>query len=184
MAVTQISDVVVPAEFTAYQIEKSMVSTALYQSGVLVKNGAIADALAVGSNNFSVPFWRDDVAGNAEALISNDDPTVLSTPQKITSGRQIVRKSFLNQSWSEMSLAAELAGDDPIVALQDRVSAYWDRQWENVSSLHCLACWRRTSPTTQATWWLISAEALALLLTSPLRPSSTRLRRLAMRSTA
>ena len=130
MAVTQISDVVVPAEFTAYQIEKSMVSTALYQSGVLVKNGAIADALAVGSNNFSVPFWRDDVAGNAEALISNDDPTVLSTPQKITSGRQIVRKSFLNQSWSEMSLAAELAGDDPIVALQERVSAYWDRQWE------------------------------------------------------
>ena len=130
MPVIQIADVIVPAEFTAYQIEKSMVSTALYQSGVLAKNGAISDALAVGSNNFSVPFWRDDVAGNAEANPSNDDPTVLSTPQKITSGRQIVRKSFLNQSWSEMSLAAELAGNDPIVALQERVSAYWNRQWE------------------------------------------------------
>lgn len=128
MAVTQISDVVVPAEFSAYQIEKSMVSTALYQSGVLVKNGFIADALAVGSNNFTVPFWKD--LGEAEALISSDDPTVLSTPQKITAGRQIIRKSFLNQSWSEMSLAAELAGSDPLVALQDRVSAYWDRQWE------------------------------------------------------
>jgi hypothetical protein len=130
MPVTQIADVIVPAEFTAYQIERSMISTALFQSGVAVRNGAIDEALAVGSNNFTIPFWRDDVAGNAEALISSDDPTVLSTPQKITSGRQIVRKSFLNQSWSEMSLAAELAGSDPIVALQTRVSAYWDRQWE------------------------------------------------------
>jgi hypothetical protein len=36
MALTQIADVVVPAEFTAYLVENSMVSTALYQSGVVV----------------------------------------------------------------------------------------------------------------------------------------------------
>ncbi len=128
MAVTQLSDIVIPAEFSAYQVEHSMVSTSLYQSGVLVPNGAIADALAVGSNNFTIPAWRD--LGEAEANTSNDDPTSLSTPQKFSALRQVVRKSFLNQSWSEMSLAAELAGSDPIVALRDRVSAYWDRQFE------------------------------------------------------
>lgn len=32
MAQTQIADVVVPAEFTAYQVENSLVSTALFQS--------------------------------------------------------------------------------------------------------------------------------------------------------
>ena len=32
MAQVQIADVVVPAEFTAYQVENSMVSTALFQS--------------------------------------------------------------------------------------------------------------------------------------------------------
>jgi hypothetical protein len=87
MAVTQIADVIVPSEFTAYQIENSMVSTALFQSGALVRNGAIDDALEVGSNAFTIPFWRDDIAGNAEPNVSSDDPTVLSTPQKITSGR-------------------------------------------------------------------------------------------------
>ena len=35
---TQISDVVVPAEFSAYIAENSLVSTALFQSGVLVPN--------------------------------------------------------------------------------------------------------------------------------------------------
>ena len=39
MAVIQISDVVVPEEFTAYQTENSLVSTAFFQCGVIVKNG-------------------------------------------------------------------------------------------------------------------------------------------------
>jgi hypothetical protein len=128
MAVTQIADVIVPSEFTAYQIENSMVSTALYQSGVLVKNGVIQNQLSVGSNMFSVSFWKD--LGETEANISSDDPTTLSTPQKFSAGRQIVRNSFINQSWSEMNLAAELAGSNPIEALQGRVLNYWQRQWE------------------------------------------------------
>jgi hypothetical protein len=128
MAVSQIADVIVPSEFTSYVVENSMLSTALYQSGVLVKNGLIQEQLALGSNNFVIPYWKD--LGEAEALISSDDPTVLSTPQKFSANRQIVRKNCLNQSWSEMSLAGELAGSDPIVALRDRVSAYWNRQYE------------------------------------------------------
>lgn len=137
MPTMQIADVIVPQEFTDYQIENSMTSTALFQSGVLSKNGAIADALAKGSNSFTVPFWRD-IADGAEADIVNDDPTVLSTPQKFSAGRQIVRKSFVHASWSEMSLAAELAGSDPIVALRDRVAAYWQVQFEKrlVSTLN------------------------------------------------
>ncbi|HEV2485750.1 MAG TPA: hypothetical protein VGT08_09480 [Terracidiphilus sp.] len=39
MAQAKIADVVVSAEFTAYQVENSMMSTALYQSGVAVPNG-------------------------------------------------------------------------------------------------------------------------------------------------
>ncbi len=137
MPTTQIADVIVPQEFTDYQIEHSMTSTALFQSGVLSKNGAIADALAKGSTNFTVPFWRDIVDG-AEADITSDDPTVLSTPQKFSAGRQIVRKSFVHASWAEMSLAAELAGSDPITALQTRVAAYWQVQFEKrlVSTLN------------------------------------------------
>ncbi|HMH12095.1 MAG TPA: hypothetical protein VK578_03215 [Edaphobacter sp.] len=128
MAQTQIADVIVPAEFTAYQVENSLVSTALFQSGVAVRNGEMASQLQAGAESFSVPFWAD--AGENEADITNDDPTIQSVPLKITAAKQIVRKSFLHQSWSEMSLASELSGDDALARVQSRVQAYWDRQWE------------------------------------------------------
>lgn len=128
MSQTQISDVVVPAEFTTYQIENSMVSTALFQSGVLVPNGVIAEQLGAGAESFTIPFWKD--LGENDPDITSDDPTVQSVPLKYSAGRQIVRKSFLHQSWSDMSLASELSGDNPLEALQGRVSAYWDRQFE------------------------------------------------------
>jgi hypothetical protein len=128
MPVTQISDVVVPAEFTAYQVENSFVSTALFQSGVAVRNGEMAAQLGAGAEQFTVPFWAD--AGEQEADITSDDPTVQSVPLKITAAKQVVRKSFLHQSWSEMSLASELSGSDALARVQSRVQAYWDRQWE------------------------------------------------------
>jgi len=128
MAVTQLIDVVIPSEFTAYQVEQSVVSTAMYQSGALVKNAAISEQLQAGAQSFTIPFWKD--LGETEADVTSDDPATLSTPQKFSAGRQIVRKSYLHQSWSDMSLASELSGDNPIQALNGRVLAYWDRQWE------------------------------------------------------
>ena len=128
MAVTQIADVVVPAEFTAYQVENSMVSTALFQSGVAVRNNEITSQLQAGAQSFTVPFWAD--LGESEADITTDDPAVLSTPLKITAAKQVVRKSYLHQSWSDMSLASELSGSDALARIQNRVSNYWDRQYE------------------------------------------------------
>src|SRR5665213_4991 len=128
MAQTQISDVVVPAEFTAYQVENSMVSTALFQSGVAVQNGEMASQLQAGAQSFTVPFWAD--LSDVEADITTDVLATLSTPQKISAASMVVRKSFLHASWSEMSLASELSGSDALVRVQNRVQAYWDRQWE------------------------------------------------------
>ena len=126
MAQVQIADVVVPAEFTAYQVENSMVNTAFFQSGAVVKNGAISAQLQAGAESFVTPFWSD--LADVEADITSDDPTVMSTPQKITANKQVVRKSFLHQSWSEMSLASELAGSSALDRIKSRVNAYWNRQ--------------------------------------------------------
>jgi hypothetical protein len=128
MAQTQLSDVIVPAEFSAYQAENSLLSTALYQSGVAVPNGEMQSQLQAGAQSFAVPFWSD--LPDVEADITNDNPAVNSTPQKITADKQIVRKSFLHASWSEMSLASELSGSNALKRIQDRVLAYWDRQFE------------------------------------------------------
>lgn len=129
MAVTQIADIIVPVQFTQYQLEQSMISTALFASGVLVQNGLMASQLAKGSNNFTIPVWVDP-AGASEADITNDNPAILSTPLKVTANPQAVRKSYLHQSWSEMSLASELAGEDALSLVQSRVLAYWDKQYE------------------------------------------------------
>ena len=54
MAQVQVADVVVPAEFTAYQVENSMVSTALYQSGVALPKGEMEAQLQAGAQSFNL----------------------------------------------------------------------------------------------------------------------------------
>ena len=126
MAVTQIADVVVPAEFTDYIVANSMARNALVQAGVAAKNGVIESQLVAGSDSFTVPNWFD--LGDDEADIVSDDPTVMSTPRKLLSGKQLVRKSFVHNSWSAMNLASEMAGSDALARIQDRAEAYWSRQ--------------------------------------------------------
>jgi hypothetical protein len=128
MAVTQIADVIVPAIFQNYITENSLVSTALFQSGVAVQNGEMSAQLQAGAQSFTVPCWNDLI--DTEANISSDDYTVNSVPLKLSTTKQVVRKSFLNQSWSEMNLASELSGSDALTRIQDRVSSWWDRQLE------------------------------------------------------
>jgi hypothetical protein len=67
---------------------------------------------------------------DTEANLSSDDPTLDSTPLKVSALQQIVRKSFVNQSWAQMDLASELSGSDALARIQNRVLAYWERQWE------------------------------------------------------
>lgn len=66
MAQTQIADIIVPAQFTEYHLEQSLISPALFESGLLVQNGLMASQLAKGSNNFTIPVWVDP-AGAIEA---------------------------------------------------------------------------------------------------------------------
>ena len=128
MPVTQIADVIVPAEFTQYTTENSFVSTAFFQSGVAVRNGVIAAQLEAGAQQFTIPVWTD--LGEMEPNYSTDNPAQLSTPNKIGSYPLNVRKTQANQSWGTMDLASELSGSDPLARIQSRVTAYWDRTWE------------------------------------------------------
>lgn len=136
MAVTRLTDVIVPEAFTEYLVQNTMERTALVQSGVMARNSVITTQLNAGADSFSVPFWRD--LGDEEANISSDDPAVLSTPNLIQASKQLVRKAFLHQSWSAMNLASELAGSDAMARIQDRAVAYWDRQLQRrlVASLN------------------------------------------------
>lgn len=135
MSVVKLTDVIEPAVFTDYIIQNVMHNSALMASGVLVPNSVIAAQLDAGAHSFTVPFWND--LADDEANIVTDDPDTLATPHKITAGKQVVRKSFLHNSWASMQLASEIAGSDAQKRIQERVKAYWQRQIQKrlVSSL-------------------------------------------------
>lgn len=135
MTTTKISDVIVPAEFTKYLVQNTMVSSAFVQSGIMTPNDVINAQLRAGAEAFSVPFWLD--LPDDEANTVSDDPDVLAAPRKLQAGKQLVRKSFLHSSWAAMNLASELAGDDALGRIQDRAVAYWERQTQKrlISSL-------------------------------------------------
>ena len=126
MAVTSLNDIIEPAEFTNYVVQNTMEKTALVQSGVATRNATIVDQLRAGAHSFTTPYWRD--LENTEADIASDDPEQHSVPSKIGAGKQITRKSFLHSSWSAMNLASEIAGDNALSRIQNRTTAYWNRQ--------------------------------------------------------
>ncbi|MGY0503819.1 major capsid protein [Luteimonas sp. e5] len=126
MSVTRLADIVEPQHFTDYIVANTMQKNALVQAGVAVRNDVITSHLEKGSHSFTVPNWFD--LGDQEANIANDDPDDHSTPYKIASGKQLVRKAFLHNSWSAMNLASEIAGSDAIARIKDRVAAYWSHQ--------------------------------------------------------
>lgn len=128
MATTQLSDIIIPESFTAYTVQNSVERNAFAASGVAVPNAAISEQLKLGSESFKIPFWLD--LANDEADIANDDPTDASTPGKLSTVKQIVRKSFLHASWSAMNLASELAGANAIAQIQGRAADYWSRQFQ------------------------------------------------------
>ena len=127
MATVQIADVIVPESFTAYTIANSVERSAFAKSGVAVPNAAINAQLTAGAESFKVPMWKD--LGDDEANLANDNPAADSTPYKLGSAKQIVRKSFLHNSWAAMNLASELSGSDALARIQDRASDYWSRQF-------------------------------------------------------
>jgi 2,4-dienoyl-CoA reductase-like NADH-dependent reductase (Old Yellow Enzyme family) len=73
--------------------------------------------LTSGSNHRNDDEWAGSLENRARFLLAVTRrcgecvETVPSTPLKTTAARRVVRKSFLHQSWNEMSLASENASD-------------------------------------------------------------------------
>ena len=128
MAATRLSDIIEPKVFMDYQTNNTPEKTAFVQSGVVVSNAMLQAKASSGGKIVDVPFWND--LGNTEANISNDDPAVLSTPEKITTGDQVARIAYLNKSWSATDLASEVAGSNAMGRIRERTDAYWTRQFQ------------------------------------------------------
>lgn len=126
--VARLVDVIVPEVFNAYMVKNTMELSAIYQSGILRPDPSMNSFLSGGGRTVNVPFWND--LANDTPNITSDDPTSEATPNKVTAAKDIAIRNNRNQGWSSMDLAADLAGDDPMRRIADRVSAYWTRAFQ------------------------------------------------------
>ena len=127
MSITRIADVIQPEIFTPYTIQRTMELSALIQSGI-AENNSQFDELASGPNTLvNMPFW-DDLTGDPEVM----DDTGETTPGKITANKDVARKLAWVKSYGANALSAMLSGSDPLKAIADLFSSYWNRQYQGM----------------------------------------------------
>lgn len=120
---TKISDVIVPEVFNKYVIERTAELSALYQSGIVVKDPELDALAAAGGKLINMPFWQD-LSGDDEVL---SDTASLET-NKITASQDIAALLMRGKAWKVNDLSKALSGDDPMRAIGDLVAAYWARR--------------------------------------------------------
>ncbi len=127
MPITRIADVIQPEVFTPYTIQRTMELSALIQSGI-AENNSQFDTLCGGPNTLiNMPFW-DDLTGEPEVMKDEGE----TAPGKITANKDVARKMAWVKSYGANALSAMLSGDDPMKAIADLFSAYWNRQYQQM----------------------------------------------------
>lgn len=123
MAPVLISDIYEPLTFATLIDEKSIELNAFYSSGVVVEDPSLSAQAAAGGRIGEMTNFGP--LANTDPNISSDDPASFSTPEGISKLKQNWRLAALNQSWSTMDLARELALKDPAMAITDKIGQYW-----------------------------------------------------------
>ena len=123
MANVQITDIYNPLTFARREQEAQIELNAFMASGIIVEDPRVSAQASVGGNKGEMPFFKP--LGTPEPNYSDDVPTNVSTPNKITSAKMEWRLASLNQSWSTMDLAVDLALEDPVAAITNRIGKYW-----------------------------------------------------------
>lgn len=131
MAVTRISDVVVPEVYAPYMVKDTMDRSALYSTGAMTNDADLASKLGGGGRTFNVPFWKD--LDDTESDVASDDPDSDAIPGKLESGTDIARRQVRTRGWSNARLTRELAGSDPMDRINNRVAGYWARQFDSIA---------------------------------------------------
>ena len=126
MAITKITDVIVPEIFTPYVQNLTEEKIAFSLGGAVVRNPVIDNLLSGGGLTFNVPNWKD--LTNDEENTVSDDETTLATPKKTGTFQEVAVRLSRHQAWSSMDLAAVLAGSDPMESIAQRVAYYWARR--------------------------------------------------------
>ena len=129
MAEVRLIDVYEPTAFNAAVQESAIELNSLLSSGILVRDPRIDAMVGVGGMVGELPNFNP--LTNDEPDYTTDDPGVDSVPAKIDSATQIYRLANQHKSWSTMDLARQLALEDPLGAITNRIGLYWATNTQN-----------------------------------------------------
>lgn len=129
MAATRLANVIVPALWNKYVIERTAELSALFQSGLVQTVEEMGTIAGEGGNLINMPFWQD---------LTGDDEVVSATGTALTvnaiDSEQDKAVIFARgKAWGVNELAAHLSGSDPAAAIGDLVAAYWARRQQAVT---------------------------------------------------
>lgn len=130
MAITFVTDVVVPTIFTPYTQQLTETKSRLIQSGALARDSMLDEHLGGGGKTFNSPSWQD-LPDDADVVATGITGQSAATPNDIPTSTEVAVRLSRNQSWGSADLAAALAGEDPMEAIADRVSSYWARRLQS-----------------------------------------------------
>jgi hypothetical protein len=125
MSYTAISDIIEPALFTDYVIERTATRSALYQSGIIARDTQFDTLAKAGGSLIDMPFWKD-LTGASQILSTGTNLSV----NAITTGRDKARLIGRAQAWGRDDLASTFAGSDPMDAIVELAGGYWARDMQ------------------------------------------------------
>lgn len=126
MAPTKLADIVFNTAFAQYFMRALTEKSALIKSGIAVADAqiaAICRAAGFGGKTINLPYWNA-IAGEEEILSDSSELSV----NAITAGQDVAVIMRRGKAWGVNDLAAEIAGDDPIKNVADRLADFWARR--------------------------------------------------------
>lgn len=133
MAETKIADIIVPAIWLPYTVQRSMELSELVTSGV-IQNTPEFDALAEGASQTANMPNFEDLTGADEVLTDQGG----LTPTGITTNQDVAVILNRGKAWQHNDLAGILAGADPAAAAATLVGTFWARKMQ-ATTLNLLA---------------------------------------------
>lgn len=126
MASTRLSNIIVPARWNEYVVNRTMEVSNLWTSGIVQNIPELEGFQGQGGNTINMPYWQD-LSGESEVLSATG--TALSV-NPITSAQDQAVIQFRGKAWGVNELAAALAGDDVMGAIGQLVAAWWARDMQ------------------------------------------------------
>lgn len=127
MAVTKLSDVIVPEIFNQYVIDRTTENVDIVTGGAVVNNPELDALVSGGGATITMRSWQD-LTGDSE-VVSESTPL---TPGNITSKSEVAAVLIRGRAWGAHELAGALAGDDPMRAIGNLVSDWWMRDEKKI----------------------------------------------------